>query len=217
MYTTTKFKKSIKDIDNYKHSVLKVPTTKVVTKGTTVRKGKYTGYTIKALTLTERTTCPSTCNFWNNCYGNNMPFAHRFEYKDSLVTKIKQEVTELCATKKGLIVRLHILGDFPDVAYVEQWITMLQQHKNLAVWGYTHHPQDSAVGIAIKKLNQLECAHIRWSDQPEETFSACSEKLLDSAQGSAVYCPEQLGQAKDCASCTLCWSNKSIKIIWKEH
>ena len=42
-----------------------------------VKKGKFAGYVIFTLTLEERATCPRDCFHWDNCYGNNMAFAHR--------------------------------------------------------------------------------------------------------------------------------------------
>ena len=43
---------------------------------------KYANYKFKTLTLVERETCPKDCIHWDDCYGNNMPFAHRFSAED---------------------------------------------------------------------------------------------------------------------------------------
>lgn len=40
------------------------------------------GMTMYSLTLEERATCPTDCEQWDNCYGDNMPFAHRFDHTD---------------------------------------------------------------------------------------------------------------------------------------
>ena len=40
---------------------------------------KWTGKRLYSLTLVERETCPTSCHHWDDCYGNNMPFAHRFK------------------------------------------------------------------------------------------------------------------------------------------
>ena len=83
-----------------------------------VKKGKFKGYVIFTLTLEERATCPRECYHWDNCYGNNMAFAHRIEHGPALEAKLGEEIAELCATYKGVIIRLHVLGDFYSVDYV---------------------------------------------------------------------------------------------------
>jgi hypothetical protein len=71
--TTTRYKKSIKALDDYSHAVLKESSNKKLARRVT--KGKFKGYAIRTLTLTERATCPRSCFHWSTCYGNNMPFA----------------------------------------------------------------------------------------------------------------------------------------------
>src|SRR3990167_9551526 len=43
------------------------------------RAGAFKGMPLYSLTLEERATCERSCNAWSVCYGNNMPFAHRFD------------------------------------------------------------------------------------------------------------------------------------------
>ena len=76
MLTTTIYKKSIFTLDDYKFKVLKDSTN--IKLGKKIVKGKYTNYKFKTLTLVERETCPKDCIHWGDCYGNYMPFAHRF-------------------------------------------------------------------------------------------------------------------------------------------
>lgn len=78
------------------------------------KKGKLKGAEVYTLTLTERETCPTSCHHWNDCYGNNMPFAHRIEHGEKLEARLIKEVKEICtkAKNKGrlVLVRLHVLG-----------------------------------------------------------------------------------------------------------
>ena len=46
------------------------------------------------------------------------PLPIEFEHGAALENKLEQEVRELCATYKGVIIRLHVLGDFYSVQYV---------------------------------------------------------------------------------------------------
>jgi hypothetical protein len=47
--------------------------------GKTVTKGKLKGFPIFTLTLEERATCPRTCEVFDSCYGNGMPYAQRHQ------------------------------------------------------------------------------------------------------------------------------------------
>lgn len=181
--TTTRFQKSKRSLKDYSHSVLKRPSSaKLGSAGRYVKKGTLKGAEVYTLTLTERETCPTSCGHWDDCYGNNMPFAHRLEHGEELEARLIREVKEKCqaAAKKGrkVLVRLHVLGDFYSVGYVEMWRKLLVLHKNLYVWGYTHvTPSDN-----LQIYHQLQLArdgfperwHVRWSDTCG-TFSANSE------------------------------------------
>jgi hypothetical protein len=149
-----------------------------------------------------------------------MPFAHRLEHGEELERRLIREVKEICtkAREKGrnVLVRLHVLGDFYSVGYVEMWRKLLVVHKNLYVWGYTHvTPSDN-----LQIYHQLQLARdgfperwaVRWSDTCG-TFSANSEKL--SATG--IVCPEQEGKTQACTTCALCWDAPDKNIIFKTH
>ena len=80
MNATTVFSKTVKDINNglgKTENLIKKSTN--VKLGKKVTKGIYKGYPIFTLTLEVRKTCPRSCKHWNNCYGNNMPFATRYD------------------------------------------------------------------------------------------------------------------------------------------
>jgi hypothetical protein len=48
--------------------------------GKVVTKGKMKGFPIFTLTLEERATCPRTCEVFDSCYGNGMPYAQRLKH-----------------------------------------------------------------------------------------------------------------------------------------
>jgi hypothetical protein len=219
---TTRYKKSIvRNLKEYSHSVLKKPSSaKIGSAGRYVKKGKLKGAEVYTLTLIERETCPTSCGHWDDCYGNNMPFAHRLQHGEELERRLIVELGQKCsaARKKGrkVLVRLHVLGDFYSVGYVEMWRKLLVLHKNLYVWGYTHvTPSDN-----LQIYHQLQLArdgfperwHIRWSDTCG-TFSANSEKLTT----VGIVCPEQEGKTQACTTCALCWDAPDKNIIFKTH
>ena len=219
--TTTRYQKSKRNLTDYSHSVLKKPSSKKLgSAGRYVKKGKLKGAEVYTLTLTERETCPQSCGHWDDCYGNNMPFAHRLEHGRELEDRLIEEVGEKCrkaASKdRKVLVRLHVLGDFYSVGYVQLWRKLLVLHKNLHVWGYTHVTPSDNLQIYHELQTNLagfsDRWAVRWSDTGGE-FSANSEELGT----TGIVCPEQEGKTEACTTCSLCWDAPDKNIIFKTH
>jgi len=176
---------------------------------------KWKGKRLYSLTLEERTTCPTSCHHWDDCYGNNMPFAHRFKHKN-IDLFLEREIESLLQKHKdGIVIRLHVLGDFFSVDYVLFWQEMLLKHPKLAIFGYTAREEDSYIGKAILFLNMRfsERCVIRSSRNQEENnfWSYAAEESFD---GPSFVCPEQTEKVKNCASCGLCWTTKkTVKFL----
>ena len=184
-----------------------------------VKKGKFKGYVIFTLTLEERATCPRECYHWDNCYGNNMAFAHRIEHGPALEAKLGEEIDELCSTYKGVIIRLHVLGDFYSVQYVALWQSLLCKYDNLAVWGYTGNTRNSDIGLAIRAVrggfgNRFA---VRFSNDLTYKFAANSTERAAPVKGKSFVCPEQTGDVANCANCALCWSADTRQVLFMTH
>jgi len=189
-----------------------------------VTAGKWQGSAMYSLTLPERTTCPTTCQQWDNCYGNNMPFAHRFDPDGpDFYNLLEQQLTKLDKKHagEGYVVRLHVLGDFFSLKYVSWWVQRLRFPPELKLFGYTHPPFRSPIGQVIYSLNltQPDRWQIRFSDDLNAPLSAVVTKDKDyvAIKGSEVVCPEQRNQTPSCAACGLCWSAPLRRIVFVEH
>ena len=88
MKVSTRYQKSIKNA--HKFTTLKKGSSNKKL-GFKVTAKKWTGKRLYSLTLVERETCPTTCHHWDDCYGNNMPFAHRFS-TIGLTDKLNKEI-----------------------------------------------------------------------------------------------------------------------------
>jgi len=219
--TTTRYQKSKRSLTGYSHDVLKKPSSdKIGSAGRYVKKGKLKGAEVYTLTLTERETCPTSCGHWDDCYGNNMPFAHRLEHGRELEDRLFHEVGEKCkkAAEKGrkVLVRLHVLGDFYSVGYVRMWRQLLVLHQNLYIWGYTHVTPSDNLQLHHELVRARdgfpERWNVRWSDTCGD-FSANSAELTD----KGIVCPEQEGKTAACTTCSLCWDAPDKNIIFKTH
>ncbi len=181
---------------------------------------KWKGMTLYSLTLEERATCPTSCSQWDVCYGNNMPFAHRFDHTDpNFLVLLKAQLMGLSVKHpSGFVVRLHVLGDFYSKEYVEFWKKMLMSFPNLHVFGYTHWLKNSVIGRVINKLNVSfsDRWRIRYSDEEEKTSSFIALVTKEPRTTNHVICPEQQGKTPSCADCGYCWSSEK-PIVFIEH
>ena len=186
--------------------------------GFKVNSKRWKGKKLYSLTLVERDTCPTSCHHWNDCYGNNMPFAHRFSI-EGLTDKLEIEIAALMNKHpQGIVIRLHVLGDFYSIDYVNFWEDMLFKYPNLCIFGYTGRDiiellstNESYLGIgqAIYLMNNRfnERCVIRFSRSKEYDHD-CLYAAEESFEGASFDCPEQTGKVKSCADCGLCWTTK---------
>lgn len=193
--------------------------------GDKVQTKKWKSMTMYSLTLEERATCPSTCKQWETCYGNNMPFGHRFDHTHpDFYTKLESELEQLNEKHPdGFVVRLHVLGDFFSTHYVVKWQYWLHKYPALRVFGYTHWERTSDIGSMIKTINRVykDRWAIRFSDDPSTQFSAHVTPDADLAYQDAdkydgIICPEQTGRTKSCTTCGYCWTSQR-PVIFIEH
>ena len=184
-----------------------------------IKKGKFKGYVIYTLTLEERATCPRYCYHWDDCYGNNMMFGHRIQHGPELEAALQKEVAELCGLYRGVIIRLHVLGDFYSVQYVELWQSLLCKYDNLAVWGYTGNAKNSPIGLAIRSLTNFmgNRLAVRFSNDLTHMFAANSTERAKPVKGRSFVCPEQTGDVANCANCALCWSADTRQVLFMTH
>ena len=229
---TTIYPKTITTINSwddylaYGHKLLKQSNNsklgKVVGKGAFVKKPLY------SLSLVEREMgCPKSCHHWDSCYGNNMPFAHRFKtdkrkkvFRDILLTEIQDLLKK---HKFGIHIRLHVLGDFFSRDYIKFWNTILMLYPKISIYGYTAHSPKSMLGKQIKNVISnigFDRFAIRFSNANVELSANSTEykpKLLKNVSYKPIICPEQLDKVANCVSCGLCWNSNAKQILFKTH
>ena len=210
----TMYSKNVHTLDQYKHKALKPSTNKKL--GRKVTKGKLAGMPIYTLTLEERATCDRACEHWNDCYGNNMPFAHRVDTV-GLRARLEAELDELDRKhKRGYLVRLHVLGDFYSPEYVAFWHVQVAKRDKLHVYGYSRHHPGKPIGDALSRTRDVlgfDKFAIRFSTLPSDNLSA---NTVHNTTEDAITCPVQLDKTDSCGTCTLCWTARK-PITFLDH
>lgn len=188
--------------------------------GAKVEKGPWAGAPIYQLTLEERATCPRSCAQFESCYGNALHLARRHDARsENFLEFLASELWLLSRANRqhGIVVRLHTLGDFYSVEYVDFWRDMLRRIQSLKVWGYTAYhadasdPKERAIGEALAKLasDKWDQFALRFSNK-RESQSTIVIDTPEEAEG-ALLCPAQHGVDSEaatasCATCGLCWA-----------
>ena len=192
--------------------------------GKKVTKGIFKDMPIFTVTLEERATCSDTCLHWWTCYGNNMPFATRYEANDALTDAMEIELEELNRKhKNGFLVRLHVLGDFYSVEYVELWDKWLAQFDNLYVYGYSERKTGTPIGDALNILRERWTSRFMVRVSGDFSLSTMTALSFDDNRAvtqiknkQAFLCPVQEDKTDGCGTCGLCWTAKK-NVVFKTH
>ncbi len=200
--------------------------------GDTLRRGPMRGCKLFYVGLVEGRTCPGECVFRAtglcgaaNCQGL------RFIVDDAFYSTAAAQIDELLHGETDRVaVRLHVTGDFVDTRHVQFWAHQLARHRNLAVWGHTHH-HGPLLGLIQQELNDTfpGRAMIRVSesaDAPNRTVTVLRASDVRGFEG--VICPAMLTggsggpRAKRkgdiplscCAECGLCMDPRIRTIVF---
>jgi len=198
-----------------------------------ISKGIFKGSPLFYLSMVERLTCPTSCNAWSSCYGNNTPFMHRIDpfnedkeingaFKDAL----QSDLRSLEIKYGSFVVRLHELGDFFSVEYVELWESFLFYFEGLKIFGYTHQ-EDPEILNAIDRINKSYHGRFNIMQSDNPTITNRPYAMIDTLENrleyptafnkdNAVICPEQEGKTASCNTCGLCMSGQT-NVLFIEH
>jgi hypothetical protein len=190
--------------------------------GGLIVKGRWRGFPVFTLTLEERRTCPRSCHHWRSCFGNGTHLADRIAAGQALEWRLPREVALLSIDHPGgFAIRLHVLGDFYSVAYVELWRTLLGRHRALHVFGMTARiDRSDPIAAALLTLAH-DCPDqfaMRFSNAPQPFPVPATVSIEHPFQKppDAIICPEQTGRTESCSTCGLCWAT-ARRVAFLQH
>jgi hypothetical protein len=186
-------------------------------------KGPWVGAFIYSLALEERVTCPDNCTFktQGGCYADGMWNVDRWRVTTSLFTQLDIELRRLLLIHDLIAIRLHEVGDFPDLAYCRWWADALVGYPRMCIWGYTAHHIASEIGQFLDMLNCAlpERVLIRFSGGSGNlTTAVIADATARGLQADGgIVCPAQTEMHVCCAKCGLCMSRDVARITFIDH
>lgn len=189
--------------------------------GDKIIKGVWAESPVYSLKFEERRTCPVTCQQLANCYGNNMgQRTTRWNVDLKLYARLNVELDVLSYKHRAYAVRLHDLGDFPSLTYVEFWFAALRAHSGLRLFGFTHWDRTSEIGAAIDAESaKWDRFRIRFSDnhQGERTAHVIPDNGEQGKHRLGIVCPaDHTRPLVTCGSCGFC-INTQRPVVFKTH
>lgn len=149
---------------------------------------------------------------------------------DLLFHTLDIEIARLLALprirNKGLVIRIHESGDFVSAMHVRVYIWLAAKYPNVKFFGYSRSWRTPSIERALLELNTYKNAFIRESlDNDNHVLSGSVSGAFfgdkDKEPAKAFKCIEQItkGTANHikCVDCGLCWTQRSLSVIFKEH
>lgn len=181
---------------------------------------------LPSFSLPVITTCPGKTPFCElYCYGLRGHFIseHVKQANDRrLEASLKPDfvdiiVREIQKTETPAF-RLHVVGDFYTVEYVEKWITIAGILKTIIFFGSTRSWRCDFLSEAVKRFRDLPNVYMKASVDLTDTVKPACEWRVWSVEGEGTPCPHDYGRVKSCAECRLCWTIKDfdlkLKLRW---
>lgn len=112
--------------------------------------------------------------------------------------------------------RLHVIGDFYTVEYVEKWIEIIKRLPNVIFFGSTRSWRCEFLAEGLKRLRDLPNAYIKASvdvTDDQDPFG-CGWSVW-SVEGVGTPCPHDYGLVANCAECGRCWSIKNFSVMFR--
>jgi len=175
---------------------------------------------IPSFSLPVLKTCPGKTEFCSRlCYGlkgrftrqrirelvqNNLEASRQPDFVERMIREILKAKPEAF--------RLHVIGDFYSVEYVEKWLEIADRLPDVKFFGSTRSWRVLGLRDAVTRLRDLPNLYLRASidlshlDQPSHSWGVWS------IEGKGDPCPHDYGLADNCITCKKCWQTKDSDI-----
>ena len=176
--------------------------------------------TVPSFSLPVLKTCPGKTEFCSRlCYGLNGRFAQpqmRKILQSNLVATnqahfVQRIVREILKTGTEVF-RLHVVGDFYSVEYVERWIEIADRLPGVKFFGSTRSWRVPGLRDAVTRFRDLPNVYLRASIDPTHLDKPPSSWGVWSIEGEGDPCPHDFALGEHCLTCKKCWQTKDSDI-----
>lgn len=169
-------------------------------------------------------TCPGKTAFCDHfCFGlfGNYKLANVKEANDrrldttfesDFVDAIVEEITrEECPA-----FRLHIVGDFYNIEYIEKWIAIATRLPKVVFFGSTRSWRCAYLSHSLKEFRDLPNVYMKAStDLTDPLGEPPSGWSTWSVDGKGFPCPHDYGKVESCTVCRRCWTIRDLSVTFK--
>ena len=191
---------------------------------------------IPSFSLPAITSCPGRTTWCSTlCYADKISRIYKnaaksyqtnytaAQYKQNFVQHMNTEILKLY--NKGIkVFRMHVSGDFYDVKYIHNWVSIANANPNMMFYGYT---RSWSIPNMLSHLEALRGLHnvILFASTDDTTVGNVPAGWREAYAGSVkpngkkmVTCLEQAGKVATCDKCKICFNTKSnLNIHFKPH
>jgi hypothetical protein len=123
------------------------------------------------------------------------------------------------------LLRLHVGGDFDDVAYIDQWVSRLRERPDVQAWVYTRSWRVASLLPALERLRALPNVQMFASVDLDSELPPAGwrrawlnddERRHDDDVVTYV-CPEETGDKSSCEACHYCISGQKHDVTFIRH
>ena len=192
-----------------------------------ISRGNMKTGTLPSFSLPVIVTCPGKTPFCERyCFGlkGRFTLARLKEINDQrLDATLKPEFTDIIVMEisktRAPAFRLHVVGDFYSVEYIEKWIEIANRLPHVIIFGSTRSWRCEFLAEVMKEFRDLSNVYMKASIDATDNLDpfSCGWNVW-SVEGEGQPCPHDYGLVGSCASCKRCWSkrdtNTTFRLRW---
>ncbi|MBA7690173.1 hypothetical protein ES703_98697 [subsurface metagenome] len=182
---------------------------------------------LPSFSLPVMTTCPGKTPFCDRyCYGLKGMFTlPQIKQKNEMRLEASEKsdfvptiVEEIRKTRTPAF-RLHVIGDFYSVKYIEKWIQIATILDDVIFFGSTRSWRCDFLALTLKEFRDLPNVYMKASIDATDDLDpfSCGWRVW-SIEGEGLPCPHDFQLVEDCARCGRCWTQKdtdtSFRLRW---
>ncbi len=179
---------------------------------------------LPSFSLPVITTCPGKTPFCERyCFGlkGNFNLLNVKEANDRrLDATLRPDFVDIMVGEirktRAPAFRLHVVGDFYSVEYIEKWGNILKALPAIIFFGSTRSWRCGFLSAAIKEFRDMDNAYIKASVDLTDNLSPlnCGWNLW-SVEGDGLPCPHDNGTVANCLECRRCWTKKKLNVTFR--